>query len=184
MPAPSRLSTRVLLICAAIGVATGLLSAVWAVVHAVTAVGAIWLYGLVLGFHVLPGVIAQGMLRQPWVALITHTIAALVGAALAPTMIAGYALAAIVFGGVQEGMAALTRYRHWETWRFLLTGVITGLLLAIPLWFAFGVAEFALPSQILFVALFLAGPVAWTAVGLGIGASLRRAGVARTVAPR
>jgi len=180
----SRLPTRVLLICAAIGVATGLLSAGWAVLHAITAVGAVALYGLVLGFHALPGVIAQEMLRQPWVALITHAIAAIVGSAIAPTMLAGYILAAVVFGGVQEGVAALTRYRHWEPWRFFLSAAVTGLVLAVPMWFAFGVAGFELWVQVAFVALFLLGPVAWTAVGLAVGTGLRRAGVARTATRR
>jgi energy-coupling factor transport system substrate-specific component len=177
--AASRLSTRILLICAAIGVATGLLSAGWAVLHAITAVSAVAVYGLVLGFHVLPGVIAQEMLRQPWVALLTHAIAALVGAGLAPAMVAGYLMAAIVFGGVQEGVAALTRYRHWEPWRFFLSAAVTGIVLAVPLWFAFDVAEFQTWAQVLFVAMFILGPVGWTAVGLGVGTALRRAGVAR-----
>lgn len=173
-----------LLICAAIGVATGLLAAGWAVLHAVTAAGAPWAYGLVLGFHSLPGVIAQRMLRQPWVALITHGIAAIVAIALAPTMLAGYLTAAIVFGGVQEGTAALTRYRHWEPWRFFASAAVTGLLLAVPLWFAFHVSGFAPWAQILFVALFLIGPATWTGVGLGVGSGLQRAGVARTVGRR
>jgi energy-coupling factor transport system substrate-specific component len=174
----------VLLICAAIGVATGLLAAGWAVLHAVTAVSAPWAYGLVLGFHALPGVIAQRTLREPWVALITHGIAAVVAIALAPTMVAGYLSAAIVFGGVQEGVAALTRYRRWEPWRFFLSAALTGALLAVPLWFAFDVAGFEPWAQVLFVALFVLGPAAWTAVGLGVGAGLRRAGVARTVSRR
>jgi energy-coupling factor transport system substrate-specific component len=34
-------------------------------------------------------------------------------------------------------------------------------------------------GQIIYIALFIVGPVLWTAVGLAIGAALRRAGVAR-----
>jgi energy-coupling factor transport system substrate-specific component len=34
-------------------------------------------------------------------------------------------------------------------------------------------------AQILYLAISVLGPVAWTAVGLGIGSALRRAGVAR-----
>lgn len=178
------LTTRVLLVCAAIGVATGLATALWTPLHGITAAGAIPLYGLVLGFHALPGVIAQQVLRLPWVALLTHAMAALIACAFVPVMAGRYLAAAIVFGGVQEGVSALTRYRHWETWRFLLSGAITGVVLAVAMWFAFHVSTLAPWAQVLFVALFILGPVAWTAVGLVIGSSLRRAGVARAGAGR
>ncbi|MGM7698207.1 ECF transporter S component [Microbacterium sp. A84] len=179
MPTKRVMSTRVLLICAAIGVATGLVSALWAGLHVIVAVGAVPLYGLVLGFHVLPGVIAQQVLRAPWVALITHAIAALISTAFVPAMAGRYLLAAIVFGGVQEGVSALLRYRHWEAWRFLLSAAITGIVIAVPLWFAFDVGALPLWGGIGFVALFVLGPVAWTVIGLGVGSSLRRAGVIR-----
>lgn len=179
------LTTRVLLVCAAIGVATGIVTVIWTPLHGIVAAGAVSLYGLILGFHALPGVIAQQVLRLPWVALVTHGMAALIACSFVPVMAGRFLAAAIVFGGVQEGISALTRYRHWETWRFLLSGVVTGLILAVPMWFAFHVATFPAGAAILFVILFVLGPVAWTAVGLGIGASLRRAGVARTtVGPR
>lgn len=179
MPKNRVLSTRVLLVCAAVGVATGLVSAAWAGLHVVVALGAVPLYGLVLGFHALPGVIAQQVLRAPWVALITHAIAALIGIAFVPAMAGRYILAAVVFGGVQEGVSALLRYRHWEAWRFLLSAAVTGVVIAVPLWFAFDVGSFPLWGNIGFVILFILGPVLWTVIGLGIGSALRRAGVIR-----
>lgn len=180
MPKNRALSTRVLLICAAVGVATGLVSAGWAGLHIVAASAAIPLYGLVLGFHALPGVIAQQVLRAPWVALITHAIAALIGIAFVPAMAGRYLLAAVVFGGIQEGVSALTRYRHWEPLRFLLSGAVTGVVIAVPLWFAFHVATLPTWGAIGFAVLFIVGPLAWTLVGLAIGGALRRAGVIRT----
>lgn len=184
MAAASRLSTRVLLICAAVGVAAGVVSAGWAALHGIVAVGAIALYGLVLGFHSLPGVIAQEVVRQPWVALITHGIAALVASALVPTMAGRYLLVALVFGGVQEGVSALTRYRRWEAWRFFVSAAITGVVLAIPMWFAFDLHALQPWAQATFLALFVVGPVAWTGIGLAVGAGLRRAGVARALPRR
>lgn len=171
-----------LLVCAAIGVATGIVTALWTPLHGLSAAGAIPLYGFVLGFHALPGVIAQQVLRLPWVALITHALAALIACAFVPVMAGRFLLAALVFGGVQEGVSALTRYRHWETWRFLLAGAVTGLVLAVPMWFAFHVGALVPWAGIVFVVCFVLGPVAWTAVGLAIGSGLRRAGVARTAA--
>jgi len=174
------LSTRTLLVCAAVGVATGLVSAAWAGLHVlVLAIGAIPLYGLVLGFHVLPGVIAQQILRAPWVALITHAIAALISLAFVPAMAGRYLLAAAVFGGVQEVVSALTRYRHWEPWRFLLSSAVTGVVIAIPLWFAFDVNALPMWGAIGFVVLFVIGPVVWTVIGLSVGSALRRTGVIR-----
>jgi energy-coupling factor transport system permease protein len=182
--AASRIPTRVLLICAAVGVATGVVSAGWAVLHGVVAVFAIAFYGLILGFHSLPGVIAQEVLRRPWVALITHAIAALVASAIVPTMAPRYLLVALLFGGVQEGISALTRYRHWEPWRFFVAAAVTGVLLAIPMWFAFDLGRLDAWAQVTFLALFVAGPVAWTAVGLAVGVGLRRAGVVRSLPQR
>lgn len=174
------LSTRVLLICAAIGVATGVLQVAAGAVSAPVSAFVPVLYGLVLGVHVVPGVVAQALLRLPWVALITHLLAALVASAFAPPWIGRYLGTALLIGGLQEGIAALTRYRQWQAWRFFVSAVIVGAVIAVAIWFAADVAKFALWGQILYVTLFIVGPVLWTAVGLAVGSALRRAGVART----
>jgi energy-coupling factor transport system substrate-specific component len=176
----SRLSTSVLLTCAAIGVATGALSAGAGAISGPVSATVPIVYGLVLGVHVLPGVIAQELLRRPWVALITHLVAALVASAVVPLWIGRYIGTALLIGALQEGIAALGRYRRWEAWRFFLSAVIIGVLIAVPIWFAADVSRFPVWGQIVYIALFIIGPVAWTAVGLAIGAALRRAGVARS----
>src|SRR5688500_1466026 len=176
----SRLSTSVLLTCAAIGVAVGVLQAIAGALSAPVAAALPILYGLVLGVHVLPGVIAQDLLRRPWVALITHLIAALVASAVVPLWIGRYIGTALLIGALQEGIAALGRYRRWNAWRFFVSAIVVGLVIAVPIWFAADVSRFPLWGQIIYIGLFILGPVAWTAVGLAIGAALRRAGVART----
>jgi energy-coupling factor transport system substrate-specific component len=176
----SRLSTSVLLTCAAIGVATGALSAGAGAISGPVSAAVPILYGLVLGVHVLPGVIAQELLRRPWVALITHLIAALVASAVVPLWIGRYIGTALLIGALQEGIAALGRYRRWEAWRFFASAIVVGIVVAVPIWFAADVSRFPLWGQIVYIALFVVGPLAWTAVGLAIGAALRRAGVART----
>jgi energy-coupling factor transport system substrate-specific component len=175
----SRLSTSVLLTCAAIGVATGVLQAAAGAISAPVSAALPILYGLVLGVHVLPGVIAQELLRAPWVALITHLVAALVASAVVPLWIGRYIGTALLIGGLQELVAAIARYRHWEPWRFFVSAVIVGAVIAVAIWFAADVARFPFWGQAVYVALFVVGPVAWTAVGLGVGAALRRAGVPR-----
>jgi energy-coupling factor transport system substrate-specific component len=175
----SRISTSVLLTCAAIGVAAGVLQAAGGALSGPITVAAPILYGLVLGVHVLPGVIAQELLRAPWVALLTHLIAALVASAVVPLWIGRYVGTALLIGGLQELIAAVSRYRRWEAWRFFVSAVIVGVMLAAVIWFTADVAKFEPWAQVVYIGLFVLGPVLWTAAGLAIGRALRRAGVPR-----
>ncbi|MCU4673906.1 ECF transporter S component [Microbacterium fluvii] len=173
------LSTSVLLTCAAIGVGTGALSAAAGAVSAPVSAAVPILYGLVLGVHVLPGVIAQALLRLPWVALITHVLAALVASAVAPVWIGRYIGTALLIGGLQELIAAIGRYRVWDAWRFFVSAVIVGAIIAVPIWFAADLDRFAVWARVVYLAMFIVGPVVWTAAGLAIAAGLKRAGVGR-----
>jgi len=180
------LSTRVLLVCAAIGVATGILGGIAGLVTPVVLAvpGLAIVYGLVLGAHVLPGIVAQEVLRLPLVALLTHLLAALVASAFAPVWTMRFLGTALLFGAIQEGVAALTRYRAWGAWRFFISAAVIGVLVAVVVFFAAHLSAYALWAQIAYLALSVCGPVAWTAIGLGVGASLRRAGVARQTVRR
>ncbi|MGW9112283.1 ECF transporter S component [Microbacterium sp. NPDC055683] len=175
------LSTRVLLVCAAIGVATGILGGVEGWLAAPVVAGAPIIYGFLLGVHVLPGIVAQELLRLPWVALLAHVLAALVSSAIAPPFTGQFLMTAVLFGGLQEGVAALFRYRAWGWWRFLLSGAVIGVLVAAIVALAADIAALPGWAQTAYLVLSLLGPVVWTLVGLGAGAGLRRAGVA---APR
>jgi len=174
------LTTRVLLVCAAIGVATGLLGGIagW-VTPVLLASPLLFLYGLVLGSHVLPGIIAQEVLRLPLVALITHVFAALIASAFNPAWALRFIGTALLFGLIQEGVAALTRYRSWGAWRFFVSAAIIGVIVAVVVFFAAHLSVMPVWAQILYLAISVLGPIAWTAIGLAVGTSLRRAGVAR-----
>jgi energy-coupling factor transport system substrate-specific component len=180
VPKSSVLPTRVLLVCAAVGVGTGLVSAGAGYLSIVVSAAVPVLYGLVLGSHVLPGIVAQALLRRPGVAIITHLLAALVSSAFAPAWILRYIGTALLIGAIQEGITAVGRYRNWSTWRFLLSAVIVGVILAVPIGLAADVDEFAPWAFIVYLVMFVVGPVIWTLVGLRAGDALRRAGVART----
>jgi energy-coupling factor transport system permease protein len=175
----SRLSTSVLLTCAAIGVATGIVGGIAGWLTPVVLIAFAPLYGLLLGSHVLPGIIAQEALRSPFVAIIAHLFAALIASAFNPVWAGRFVGTALLFGAIQEGVAALTRYRVWGAWRFFLSGAIIGVLVAVVVFFAADLAQYPLWLQILYLGLSILGPIAWTAVGLTIGAGLRRAGVVR-----
>jgi len=180
------LSTRVLLVCAAIGVATGIVGGIAGVVTPIvlTVPGLAIVYGLVLGAHVLPGIVAQEVLRLPLVAILTHVLAALVASAFAPIWTMRFLGTALLFGAIQEGVAALTRYRAWGAWRFFISAAVIGVLVAVVVFFAAHLGVYPPWAQAAYLALSVGGPVAWTAIGLGVGSALRKAGVARQRVPR
>ncbi|GGH42018.1 ECF transporter S component [Microbacterium album] len=175
--ARTRLDTRTLLVCAAIGVATGLLGAAagWMTLAVLAAVPIA--YGFVLGSHVLPGVVAQCILRRPGVALVTHVLAALVSSAFAPVYVWQFLGTALLFGGIQEASAALGRYRSWSVVRLVLTAVAIGALVAVVVAFAADLERMAPWAQAVYLVLAVAGPVSWSIAGMAIAAALRRAGV-------
>ncbi|MBD8011541.1 ECF transporter S component [Microbacterium sp. NPDC077391] len=172
------LNTRTLLVCAAIGVATGILGGVAGLVTVGVIALAPYVYGLVLGVHVLPGIIAQEVLRKPMVALITHVIAALISSAFTPMWAMRYIGTALLFGAIQEGVAALTRYRAWGRWRFFVSAALIGVLVAIVVGLIVDLRQFAPWVQLSYLIVSVLGPVAWTAIGIAIGNALRRAGIA------
>lgn len=173
------LSTRVLLVCAAIGVATGIIGGIAGWVTVPVLAGPAFLYGIVLGSHVLPGIIAQEVLRKPFVALVTHFIAALVASAFNPAWSLRFIGTALLFGAIQEGVAALTRYRAWGAWRFFISAAVIGIVVAVVVFFAAHLSTYAPWAQVLYLVISVLGPIAWTAVGLAVGSALTRAGVAR-----
>ena len=181
MPKNRVLSTRVLLICAAVGVATGLVSAGAGYLSIAVSATAPVLYGLVLGSHVLPGIVAQSLLRVPGVALITHVLAALVSTAFAPAWVLRYIGTALLIGVIQEGITAIGRYRYWGLGRFMISAVIVGVILAVPIGFAADIDKFEPWAFVLYLVMFIVGPVAWTFIGVRIGSALRRAGVVTRV---
>ncbi|GAB3598309.1 ECF transporter S component [Microbacterium tumbae] len=179
MPKSPLLSTRVLLVCAAVGVATGIVGGIAGLLTPLVIVSVPWAYGLVLGSHVLPGIIAQEVLRRPLVALAAHVFAALIASAFNPAWTFRFLGTALLFGGIQEGVAALTRYRAWGAWRFFISAAVIGVLVAVVVFFAVDLGTLEPWAQIAYLAISVLGPIAWTLVGLGVGNALRRAGVAR-----
>lgn len=57
--------------------------------------------------------------------------------------------------------------------------MIIGAIVAVVVFFVAHLSTLPPWAQIAYLLLSLLGPVAWTAVGLGIGSALRRAGVAQ-----
>lgn len=184
MARTSLLSTRVLLTCAAIGVAAGLVSAGIAYGSFLISATVPVLYGAMLGVYFLPGVIAQSLLRMPLVALITNMLAALVGLAFAPHLAAAFLGTAFLIGILQELVFAVLRYRRWDAWLFYVPPVLGGLVFGVVVWTSFDANRFTPVTQVIYLSLFFIAPVAFTLIGRLIAASLRRAGVARGTTSR
>jgi len=175
----SLLSTRVLLTCAAIGVAAGLVSAGLAYASFLISATVPLLYGAMIGVYFLPGVIAQSLLRMPLVALITNMLSALVGLAFAPHLAAAFLGTALLIGLLQELVFVIFRYRRWDTWLYYIPPIVGGLAFGLLVWTTFDAERFALVTQIIYISLFFLSPLGFTLIGRGVAAALARAGVSR-----
>jgi len=176
-----RLSTRLLLTCAAIGVGGGLVFVVSGYIGGTISATAPVLYGLIIGVYFLPGVVAQALLRRGGVALMTGLTAGLVSAAFSPQWFFRYFGTGLAIGLLQELPFAVSRYRVWRAWVFFLAAGIAGVLFGGSVLVALGLEHFAPVAQIVYIALFVLSPIAFTAMGRAVAAALARAGVGRSI---
>ena len=117
------LTTRFLLTCAAIGTVFGVvaigttytMAAVFALAPAFSV--------LFSGYFVMPGVVAQALLRRPGSAILTHVFAALIALPFTPP---GFASGPVLLvnGIVLELVFALGAYRYWRAWVHYLAAVV------------------------------------------------------------
>ncbi|MFF1573868.1 ECF transporter S component [Leifsonia sp. NPDC058292] len=171
-------STRLLLTCAAIGVAGGIVFSVSAYISGTLAAAAPMFYGAVIGVYFLPGVIAQALLRRGGVALITSVIAGLVSVPFQPIGFAAV-MAAGSIGLLQELPFAVTLYRYWRAWLFYAAVTVAGLIFGFGVFIAQGV-ELSRPwVQVLHIGLFVVSPIVFTWLGRAIAAGLDRTGAGR-----
>src|SRR5690606_5427406 len=122
--------TRILLVCAALGVAFGVLGLGNTVVMGALALAAPPFYPVLSGVYLLPGVVAVSLLRRPGVTLIAQVIAGLVtlgatSAVMAPT------LAFVLYGVIIEVAHLVLRYRVWSVWPVLVAAALVGALGAV-----------------------------------------------------
>lgn len=176
-----RLSTRLLLTSAAIGVAGGfvVLPTVW-IGTALLAV-APYFYGLVVGAYIFPGVIAQSLARRGGLALVTATLA---GVVAAPFIAGGFGYIPlfVLVGALQEVPFLLSLYRYWKGWVFYLTAIVAGLGIAVGMFIAVNAASAPVWVQIVKPLVFVVSLLLFTYLGRAVAAGLSRAGVARGLA--
>ncbi|MFF1879624.1 ECF transporter S component [Leifsonia sp. NPDC058230] len=171
-------STRLLLTCAAIGVAGGIVFSISAYVSGTLAAAAPMFYGAVIGVYFLPGVIAQALLRRGGVALITSVIAGLVSVPFQPIGFAAV-MAAGSIGLLQELPFAVTLYRYWRAWLFYAAVTVAGLVFGFGVFIAQGAEQSQPWVQVVHIGLFVLSPILFTWIGRAVAAALDRTGVGR-----
>lgn len=173
-----RSPTRLLLTCAAIGVAGGIVFILEGLVSGTVAALVPFLYGATLGVYFLPGAIAIALLRLPGVGLLSATLA---GVVVSPfTSISFRAIgAAALIGLLQELPFALTLYRRRPVWLLYVGAVLAGIVLGVVVYLAFDVAALTAWTQVLAWLASIGSPVLFTALGHAIARGVHRTGAVR-----
>ena len=176
-----RTSTRVILSCAAIGVAGGVVAGASGYLALIMAAIGPMFYGLTIGTHFLPSVVAFGLLKRPGTAVLAGVIAGLVGAAFAPQWLPRFIGTGLLVGALIELPFLLTRYRRWDAWLFYLAASIAGLGIAAVVFVALGGEHFVWWTWAIALPLYAGSPAFFTWVGRVIAKRLEGAGVARGI---
>ncbi|QTX04302.1 ECF transporter S component [Agromyces archimandritae] len=176
-----RTTTRVILSCAAIGVGGAIVAAGSGYLAAAVAAFLPAVYGLTIGTHFLPSVIALALLKRPGVAVLTGVIAGLVASAFAPMWFLRFVGTGLLVGALMELPFLLTRYRRWSAWMYYVAAAVAGVLIGVPVAITFDADRFAPAVQVLYLAFFALSPLLFTWIGRLIAASLARTGVARGI---
>lgn len=178
-PRRSAIPTTLLLTCAALGVAGGVLLA-----------PANWLSTMLLsvgnpapsmattGLWMLPSVIALRLLRRPLVGILVGVIAGLV---IVP--FSGYGFVSVVTNASMALPAELpfmlVLWRYWKTWMHYAGAALLGVVFPLFWWQFFNMGSQPLWSQILYFVVTFASCIGATALGILIADRLRAAGVGR-----
>lgn len=179
----SRLGTRILLTCAAIGVAGGIVGVANTILFVIISGAVPWLLGIAAGFYVIAGVIALAVIRRPGVGLLTSVFVGLIQIPFSPGG-ASVLLNLVILGVVLELPYLVTRYRIWTRGLAYVGPTVLGLLWGA--WWWLWLAELQLPIglQVACVVITVASMVFCTWIALLVAAGLERTGVVRGLAPR
>lgn len=175
-----RTTTRILLSCAAIGVGGGLVAGASGYLAAAFAAFGPLFYGVTVGAHFLPSIVALALLKRPGTAVLAGVIAGLVGAIFAPWWIGRFVGTGLLVGALIEVPFLVTRYRRWSPWMFYVAAVFSGVVLAIGVFIGLGAEHYTAWAWAIALPLWVLSPVAFTWIGRLIAARLASAGVAQS----
>ncbi|MFT4232030.1 MAG: ECF transporter S component, partial [Leucobacter sp.] len=171
-----RVSTRTLLVCAAIGAGGGMLAAATNIVMVAIATGLPLLFIALGGLWNVPILLAMALLRRPGAGLLAGLLSGLVAAPFSPVgpgMIYTQVLAALFF----EAPFALLRYRRQPRILFFLAAIVLATQHSIVAYSIVGAGQYGAAFQ---YALWIGRPLSYCAVvwlALRLSDRLRRAGL-------
>ncbi len=139
--------TRILMVCAAVGVACGLLLVPVNYAPAALMFTAPLLVLPLSGIWAIPPLLGLGILRRPGAALLTSTIAGLVTVGLTPFGWIGLGIG-IAWGIIAEIPFLISRYRLWRGWLFAVAGALIGALTAPLNYTSYGLDQMSLGAQV------------------------------------
>jgi len=177
----SHVSTRLLLTCAAIGVAGALLYVGNSYVDILIAATVPALYGVLIGVYFIPVVIAQALLRRGGVGLLTGLVAGLVSGAVTPHLFLTYVGVGAGIGALMEIPFLVARYRYWRAWVFYVAAAAVGVLMGVGVFIGVGLEKYEGWLAVVYFAGFTLSPLIGTWIGRLIAAGVDRTGVARGV---
>ena len=178
-PARRRVPTALLLTCAALGVAGGILLAPsnW-LSTALLAIGQPPLAVSIVGLWILPATIALRLLRRPLAGLLVGVISGLV---IVP--FSGYGFMSVVTNASWALFAELpflvVLWRFWHTWQHYAGAVLLSIAYPLFAWEFFDLGSMALWIQVATFAATMASCLLATFLGILIADRLRTAGVGR-----
>lgn len=171
-------STRLLMTCAAIGVAGAVLFTVNAWVGGTVANLVPFLYGLTIGLYFVPGALAQALIQRGGVGLLTTAFAGLAASPFQPLFFGAF-LISLAIGALQEIPFLTGRYRHWRTWIFLVGSIVSGLIMCGASIRLLDGEQTSLLGQIVIIGATAVSPPLFTMLAVWLSRSLARAGVGR-----
>ena len=174
----NKLSTRLLMTCAAIAVAGGAVFTLNAWFGGALANLFPLLYGATIGLYFIPGALAQALLRRPAVGLVTSAMAGLVSSPFQPIFFGAF-LIMLAVGALQELPFLISRYRTWRWPIFAISGLASGLVMSFASFRVLGGEQYDLLGKSVIVATFVLSPLVCTFVGVWLAKALERAGVGR-----
>lgn len=175
-------STRLLMSCAAIGVAGGVIFTVNAWLGGVLANLVPLVYGLTIGLYFIPGAVAQALVQRPGVGLITSAFAGLVSSPFQPIFFGAF-LIALAIGLMQEVPFAIARYRVWRPWLFAAGAAACGIVTSGAAFQVLAGNDFGVAGTIVAFAAFGVSPLVCTMLAVWLAGALARAGVGRGLRP-
>lgn len=170
--------TRVLLTCAAIGTAGGLLLVPVSLVSIAIGPIAPLAFAVLSGLWNTPFVLALALLRRPGVALLASLFAGIVNAILTPVG-ASAILTCLMVGAMVEIPLALGLYRSWRAWIFYVGGAVFALAYALYSMAYLGAADWAPWTQVAYLVLSIGSSLGSVWLGRFIAARLAAAGLGR-----